>query len=216
MEVIQDYICEEMNDIYSSKKINELIINKEFKYRNFNNLIKPKHDSTNRAKTHTFIINKVDRSSVISENRLEKNSVLNKRKSKKKANGIDDSANLDLNNNILSNSIISHRIQNNNNKRKSFVSSQKQEYKKFPLIYYIQANFLMRLKYNKSMSKCLPTNFKNSFLIFRHMIDISSYITLFKQFEIIKKILMNHDLIPREHYYEKKEEVTIIKKYKEK
>ena len=212
------YICEEMNDIYSSKKINELIINKEFKYRNFNNLIKPKHDSTNRAKTHTFIINKVDRSSVISDNRLEKNSVLNKRKSKKKANGIDDSANLDLNNNnILSNSIISHRIHNNNNnKRKSFVSSQKQEYKKFPLIYYIQANFLMRLKYNKSMSKCLPTNFKNSFLIFRHMIDISSYIALFKQFEIIKKILMNHDLIPREHYYEKKEEVTIIKKYKEK
>ena len=212
------YICEEMNDIYSSKKINELIINKEFKYRNFNNLIKPKHDSTNRAKTHTFIINKVDRSSVISDNRLEKNSVLNKRKSKKKAGGIDDSANLDLNNNnILSNSIISHRIHNNNNnKRKSFVSSQKQEYIKFPLIYYIQANFLMRLKYNKSMSKCLPTNFKNSFLIFRHMIDISSYITLFKQFEIIKKILMNHDLIPREHYYEKKEEVTIIKKYKEK
>ena len=209
-------ICEEMNDIYSSKKINELIINKEFKYRNFNNLIKPKNDLTNGAKTHTFIIKKYNRGSVISDNRMENISAFNKRKSKKKSNGIDDSANIDLNNNNLSNSMISHRMQNYTNKRKSFSPSQNQEYKKFPFIYYIYSNFLMRLKCHKNMNKCLPTNFKNSFLIFRHMIDISSYITLFKQFEIIKKILINHDLIPREHYYEKKEEITIIKKYKEK
>jgi glycerol-3-phosphate responsive antiterminator len=72
----------------------------------------------------------------------------------------------------------------------------------------------MRLKYKKNMSNCLPTNFKNSFLIFRHLIDISSYITLFKQFEIIKKILINQNLLPGEHNFEKKEEITIIKKNK--
>jgi len=209
------FICEEINDIYSSKKINELIINKDFKYRNFNNFIKQKNDPTNRAKVQTFIKHKIDRGSVISDIRFEKNYVFNKRKSKKKPNGIDDSANLDLNNNVLSNSQISYRLQNNDN-RKSFASSNKIEYKKFPLLYYIHANFLMGLKFNRNMSKCLPTNFKNSFLIFRHLIDISSYITLFKQFEIIKKILINQKLIPSENYYYKKEEVTIIKKNKEK
>jgi hypothetical protein len=95
------YICEEINDIYSSKKINELIINKDFKYRNFNNFIKQKNDPTNRAKVQTFIKHKIDRGSVISDIRFEKNYVFNKRKSKKKPNGIDDSANLDLNNNVL-------------------------------------------------------------------------------------------------------------------
>ena len=209
------YICEEINDIYSSKKINELIINKDFKYRNFNNFIKQKNDPTNKAKVQTFIKHKIDRSSVISDIRFEKNYVFNKRKNKKKPNGIDDSANFDLNNNVLSNSQISQRLQNNDN-RKSLASSNKIEYKKFPLLYYIQANCLMGLKFNRNMSKCLPTNFKNSFLIFRHLIDISSYITLFKQFEIIKKILINQKLIPSENYYYKKEEVTIIKKNKEK
>ena len=208
------YICEEINDIYSSKKINELIINKDFKYRNFNNFIKQKNDPTNRAKVQTFIKHKIDRSSVISDIRFEKNYVFNKRKNKKKPNGIDDSANFDLNNNVLSNSQISQRLQNNDN-RKSLASSNKIEYKKFPLLYYIQANCLMGLKFNRNMSKCLPTNFKNSFLIFRHLIDISSYITLFKQFEIIKKILINQKLIPNENYYDKKEEITIIKKNKE-
>ena len=215
ISAIFTYLCEEMNDIYSSKKINELIIDKEFKYRNINNLIKPKNDSKNELKTHTVINHKFNRNSVISDVRLEKNMVLKKRKSKKKPNGIDDSANLDLNNNVLSNSVISHRIQYNyNNYRNSFRSNHKPENHKFPLIYYIISNFLMRLKYKKNMSNCLPTNFKNSFLIFRHLIDISSYITLFKQFEIIKKILINQNLLPGEHNFEKKEEITIIKKNK--
>ena len=39
---------------------------------------------------------------------------------------------------------------------------------------------------------CISEKFDLSFTFFTHLIDISSYISLYKQFEAIKKITVNH------------------------
>ena len=67
------YLSEEMNDIYSAKKINELIIDTDNKHKNFNKMLKQKIDFFNGAKTPTFINFKNNRNSFnISEIQLEK------------------------------------------------------------------------------------------------------------------------------------------------
>ncbi len=47
----------------------------------------------------------------------------------------------------------------------------------------------MKLNLRKKYNKYLPSNFMKSFAIYRHIIDISSYINLYKEFEIIKQLL---------------------------
>ena len=39
---------------------------------------------------------------------------------------------------------------------------------------------------------CISEKFDLSFTFFTHLIDISSYISLYKQFEALKKIMVNH------------------------
>ena len=208
------YLSEEMNDIYSAKKINELIIDTDNKHKNFNKMLKQKIDFFNGAKTPTFINFKNNRNSFnISEIQLEKRIFYKKNKKDSKPNGIDDSANLDLKN-ILNNTINCHSHRNQNIKRKSMTSSNISEKLKYPMIYYLKINILMKLNLKQKFNKYLPANFMKSFTIYRHLIDISSYINLYKQFEILKKLILNQDLLSNDKHLEKKENLIVSSKNK--
>ncbi len=205
------YLSEEMNDIYSAKKINELIIDTDNKHKNFNKMIKQKIDFFNGTKTPTFINFKNNRNSFnISEIQLEKRIFYKKNKKDSKPNGIDDSANLDLKN-ILNNTINCHSHRNQNIKRKSMTSSNISEKLKYPMIYYLKINILMKLNLKQKFNKYLPANFMKSFTIYRHLIDISSYINLYKQFEILKKLILNQDLLSNDKHLGKKGKFNCIK-----
>ena len=212
------YISEEMNDIFSSKKINELILNLDYKHKNYYyDANKPKIDIFSGAKTPTFINYKNARNSLkISEIQIEKKIIFKKSKKDNKPNGIDDSANLDLKN-ILNNSIHSISRRNHNLNRKSVTSTNKIEKMRYPAKYYFKINILMKLKCQQKFKKCLPQNFVKTFLIYRNMIDISSYIKLYKQFEIVKKIIINQtSSSSKDTPLQQKEELILIDKNKAK
>ena len=158
---------------------------------------------------------KNDRNSLqISEIQLEKRIIFKKNKKSNKANGIDDSGNFDLKN-ILNNSIHSNsRDRNQNLNRRSITSTTRPEKMKYPIKYYLKTNILMKLKCQQKFKKYLPSNFTKAFLIYRNLIDISSYINLYKQFEIVKKIMLSQTPLSKDTHHEKKEEIVLIDKNK--
>ena len=203
-----------MNDIYSSKKINEMIIDIDCKHKNFNKLFKQKIDFFRSTKSPTFVNFKNERNSLnINEMQIEKKILYNKNNKESKANGIDDSVHFDLKN-ILNNSIISYSLRNQNIKRKSINSSNFSEKFKYPMIFYLKINILMKLNLRKKYNKYLPSNFMKSFAIYRHIIDISSYINLYKEFEIIKQLLLNQSSLSKDKHLSKKENLIILNKKK--
>ena len=66
----------------------------------------------------------------------------------------------------------------------------------------------------KRLNKYLPTNFLKTFINYRNMIDISSYITMYKQFEIVKKIILNQNHSLNNENIQKKEEIITIDRKK--
>jgi hypothetical protein len=62
---------------------------------------------------------------------------------------------------------------------------------KFPFYYYLLGFLLIKLKSKKFKNSPISTKFTTSFLIFTHIIDISTYISLYKQFETLKKLTIN-------------------------
>ena len=93
-------------------------------------------------------------------------------------------------------------------------SVNKYERIKYPVKYYLKINILMKLKCKQKFNKYLPSNFMRSFVIYRNLIDISSYINLYKQFEIVKKIVLNHNTTYKDTHHERKEEIVLIDKIK--
>ena len=74
----------------------------------------------------------------------------------------------------------------NKNKINSFENIEKID---FPLRYYLFGFFLMKIKSRKFKNSCISEKFNRTFKFFTHMIDISSYINLYKQFELFKKMV---------------------------
>jgi len=64
---------------------------------------------------------------------------------------------------------------------------------KFPLIYYL-FGFLLNKISSKSKNNymCISEKFNKSFTFFTHLIDITSYISLYQQFESLKKLVLNN------------------------
>ena len=64
---------------------------------------------------------------------------------------------------------------------------------KFPLIYYL-FGFLLNKISSKSNTNymCISEKFNKSFTFFTHLIDITSYISLYQQFESLKKLVLNN------------------------
>ena len=64
---------------------------------------------------------------------------------------------------------------------------------KFPFIYYF-FGFLLNKISSKSYTNymCISEKFNKSFTFFTHLIDITSYISLYQQFESLKKLVLNN------------------------
>ena len=69
----------------------------------------------------------------------------------------------------------------------------KQEKIKFPLIYYFYG-FFLNIIFTKRKNNyfCISEKFNRSFTFFTELIDITSYISLFQQFESLKKFVFNN------------------------
>ena len=84
------------------------------------------------------------------------------------------------------NNNINNSINSNRNKIIGFDDIEKIE---FPLSYYLLGFFLIKIKSRKFKNSCISEKFSRSFKFFTHIVDISSYISLYKQFELFKKIV---------------------------
>ena len=200
------YISEELNDIFSAKKINELILNFE---RKNNSIINKRKFEFKGTKSLTFMNNKIELINIkLDESQSKKIIFQNKKnKIKNKPNGIDDSSNLDIKNNFKDSINLTKY-------RGSVDSSLKIEKMKYPIRYYLYGICIMKLKFSKKNNKIISKNFLKSFVIYRHLIDISCFITLYKQFEIVKKIITNK--INNKDEYEENNEIIFIDKHKNK
>ena len=200
------YISEELNDIFSAKKINELILNFE---RKNNSIINKRKFEFKGTKSLTFMNNKIELINIKLDESQSKKIIFQNKKNKinNKPNGINDSSNLDIKNNFKDSiNLTKHRG--------SVDSSLKIEKMKYPIRYYLYGNCLMKLKFSKKNNKMISKNFLKSFVIYRHLIDISCFITLYKQFEIVKKIITNK--INNKDEYEENNEIIFIDKHKNK
>ena len=200
------YISEELNDIFSAKKINELILNFE---RKNNSIINKRKFEFKGTKSLTFMNNKIELINIKLDESQSKKIIFQNKKNKinNKPNGIDDSSNLDIKNNFKDSINLTKY-------RGSVDSSLKIEKMKYPIRYYLYGICIMKLKFSKKNNKIISKNFLKSFVIYRHLIDISCFITLYKQFEIVKKIITNK--INNKDEYEENNEIIFIDKHKNK
>ncbi len=200
------YISEELNDIFSAKKINELILNFE---RKNNSIINKRKFEFKGTKSLTFMNNKIELINIKLDESQSKKIIFQNKKNKinNKPNGINDSSNLDIKNNFKDSINLTKY-------RGSVDSSLKIEKMKYPIRYYLYGYCIMKLKFSKKNNKMISKNFLKSFVIYRHLIDISCFITLYKQFEIVKKIITNK--INNKDEYEENNEIIFIDKHKNK
>jgi hypothetical protein len=112
----------------------------------------------------------------------------------------DDSSNLVLNNDINNNI---KQPKNGKNMRKNqtiiiknqrnfmeYLNQNKKE--KYPLYFYFCGYLYNRADINKSKKKpyiCITDKFYKTFSFYRHLIDITSYIFLYKNYELFKKVI---------------------------
>ena len=200
------YISEELNDIFSAKKINELILNFE---RKNNSIINKRKFEFKGTKSLTFMNNKIELINIKLDESQSKKIIFQNKKNKinNKPNGINDSSNLDIKNNFKDSINLTKY-------RGSVDSSLKIEKMKYPIRYYLYGYCIMKLKFSKKNNKMISKNFLKSFVIYRHLIDISCFITLYKQFEIVKKIITNK--INNKDEYKENNEIIFIDKHKNK
>ena len=182
------FITECINDIYSFKKLNELIIGinkvpdkkikynfnimKEKKIKNFTNIITyshtPKNENSKSKEIFRFKF----------QNGKKNSNVII-------PNGNDSNLGLKLKNNNNLASEFSEYLDKNSSKM------NKTERILYPIKYYLYEFILIKLRSKKNHYSLLPERFRKSFSFLIHLIDISSYIKLYKHFENVQKIVMN-------------------------
>jgi hypothetical protein len=203
------FLSDAMNELNSSKKLNEFIIgidkkkkkpkNKSsikilqdlnpFNSSNKNNNFMFRKTNGNSFKVEEFnhrsvLLNNIDDSSKlyclpINNNGNKKDNKANKKKS---TNTLMMTLKKNFNNN-------SHTVIDiNKNKINNFDNIEKI---KFPLTYYLLGFFLIKIKSRKFKNSCISEKFSKSFIFYSRLIDISTFITLYKQFEQFKKIVSN-------------------------
>ena len=182
------FITECINDIYSFKKLNELIIginkvpDKKIKYnfnimkdkkiKNFTNIITYSHTPKNEnSKSKEIFRFKLQNS------KKNSNVII--------PNGNDSNLGLKLKNNNNLASEFSEYLDKNSSKM------NKTERILYPIKYYLYEFILIKLRSKKNHYSLLPERFRKSFSFLIHLIDISSYIKLYKHFENVQKIVMN-------------------------
>jgi hypothetical protein len=204
-------LSETINRLKVSKRLNEYII--DDKVGNLN----PKMNNLVFQVSSKSITKKLD---ILDNNNLKSNKLKQKniktysfiknddfkgKKDSSKLFCLNDSNKLNLNKSInknKNNNKKSISSDNLNNKHRSSVNVSKiidlkpieffnKDKIKFPFIYYF-IGFILNITSSKDKNNylCISDSFNKSFTFFTHIIDITSYISLYKQFESLKKIII--------------------------
>ena len=205
------FLSDTMNELNSSKKLNEFIIGIDKKKKKLKNkgsikILQDLNPFKSSNKNNNLIFRKTNGNSFKLEE-LNHRSVL--------LNNIDDSSKLyclQINNNgnkketksskkkSTSNTLMMTLKKNFNNNSHTIIDINKNKINnfdniekiKFPLTYYLLGFFLIKIKSRKFKNSCISEKFSKSFTFYSRLIDISTFITLYKQFEQFKKIVSNN------------------------
>ena len=211
VNIFFSFISESINEIHCSKKLLELLVginqvpekNNKISY-NFNiikdkkvkNLTNNNNNIRNESKSEKIINKKISKRF---QNQNNNDGIQNKN---------DSNLGLKSNNNNYIMSEFSEFFDKNSTKL------YKMEKISFPKRYYLCEFISMKLKMKKNHFTSLPEGFRKSFSFFIHIIDISSYLKLFKNFENIKNMIMNQTTKDRQPIY--KRNGTIVSNQKKK
>ena len=210
------FLAEIISELYSTKKLNEFIIG----------IDKKKKDLKKNKKSKILLnLNTLNNSNNLSKNINGKNNKLEEKNNKNQFSKIlEDSSKLFCipssnykqivpDKKISTNSMglnlkkgfnINYSPKSNNrNKIHYFDNFEKI---KFPLLYYFFGIFLIKLKSRKFKSIYISEKFSKSFIFYTRLIDISSYVSLYRQFELFKRNVTNK-LMLNEDETNKKEDI---------
>ena len=190
---IFSFLAESMNEIHSSKKLHDLIMDinqspdKKNKYNYNFNILKGK-----RIKnfTNIFCYTQEQKYKPKRENTINKEISRFRFQSGKNNNNNNSSPKNDshLGLKLKKNSILREFSENFDGNSSKINKIERIKYKKR---YYLFEFILMKLGSKKDHFGLVPEGFRKSFCIFSHLIDISSYIKLYKKFENVQKIVIN-------------------------
>ena len=210
------FLAEIISELYSTKKLNEFIIG----------IDKKKKDLRKNKKSKILLnLNTLNNSNNLSKNINGKNNKLEEKNNKNQFSKIlEDSSKLfcipssnykqivpgkkistnSMGLNLKKGFNINYSPKSNNrNKIHYFDNFEKI---KFPLLYYFFGIFLIKLKSRKFKSIYISEKFSKSFIFYTRLIDISSYVSLYRQFELFKRNVTNK-LMLNEDETNKKEDI---------
>ena len=205
---IFSFISGIFNELIVNKKLNEFVI-----YNSSGNLFQRKKakigirkNKSNKSISVTKLTNNINiNKKSIQEILVNKNSNLKKIEDSSKADFLLNNSNnniTDINNNIKLNLNTNKRnkipkrvcntIININRTYSEIFDTFNREDHKFPLKHYFFGFCLNKINSkNKNNYLCISKKFNKSFKFYTRIIDITSYISLYKQFELIKNELLN-------------------------
>ena len=210
------FVTESINEIHSTKKLHELLVG-------INQVL----DNNNNKTSYNFNIIKEQKGKNLA-NIINNNNNKNESKSQKifnrhmsKINKNEDNNN-GIQNGNDSNLVL--KLKNNNNPMNEFSeyfdknSSKvyKAERISYPMRYYFCEFISMKLRSKKNHFSSLPEGFRKSFSFFTRIIDISSYLKLFKNFENMKNIIMNQINKEQQPNFKRNDSILSIRKKKRK
>ena len=187
------FLAESMNEIHSSKKLHDLIMDinqapdKKNKYNYNFNILKGKKI---KNFTNIFCYTQEQKYKPKRENTINKEISRFRFQSGKNNNNNNSSPKNDshLGLKLKKNSILREFSENFDGNSSKINKIERIRYKKR---YYLFEFILMKLRSKKDHFGLVPEGFRKSFCIFSHLIDISSYIKLYKKFENVQKIVIN-------------------------
>ena len=189
---IFSFFAETINEILSSKKLHELIMDinqnpdKKNKYNYNFNILKEKKI---KNFTNIFCYTQDQKYKPKRENTLNKEVSRFKFQSGKSNNNNSSPKNdSHLGLKLKKNSILREFSENFDGNSSKINKIERIKYKKR---YYLFEFILMKLRSKKDHFRLIPERFRKSFCIFTHLLDISSYIKLYKKFENVQKIVVN-------------------------
>ena len=194
-KTINEYII-----AYDNSKQSKIVINKKFakstKYLSvFGDITSNNYDENKIAKTINIFRNK---------NIQLKENIPDNIQNPNIPNNMDDSSKMFCNQRNINININSHKIKRKCRRNSSIIMRQKQNYfensnlilnnksEKYPLYYYFLGYIYNRADWQKKRKRyflCVTKKFYKSFSFYKYLIDITSYISLRKDFEIFKKIV---------------------------
>jgi hypothetical protein len=204
---IFSYISKIINEIQSTKKLNEFITGiDKIQSNKLRSEIEHKIKSQKNSKRYESIIS--------NSNYKKKNYILNLNKAKNEnkeeilnklyphSNSFNDSSKLAcFPNNInfnhsnyikkFNNPHFSEKISFNINKF-NLTKSAELAKKNYPINFYFFGFIMNKIDIHKGNFRCITKQFNRSFSFYRHLIDITSYIILHQEFEIFKRIITDN------------------------